>query len=97
MRGIGAGAPSQTADLAVSGGYYADGSYPDIDVLFQQQATERDRQQRETLPYCITRFDRKGLAWICLELASPVLSCLSARYRSAHSAKSVVDSTTPPR
>jgi ABC-type transport system substrate-binding protein len=41
--------------FAVTGGYYADGGYPDIDALFQQQAVERDRQQREALLHRIQR------------------------------------------
>jgi ABC-type transport system substrate-binding protein len=41
--------------LAVRGGYYADGSYPDLDALFQQQAGERDRGTREALLHEIQR------------------------------------------
>jgi peptide/nickel transport system substrate-binding protein len=41
--------------FAITGGYYADGGYPDVDALFQQQATERDRQQREALLHQIQR------------------------------------------
>jgi len=41
--------------FAVAGGYYADGSYPDIDTLFQEQATERNRQKREALLHQIQR------------------------------------------
>jgi hypothetical protein len=41
--------------VAVRGGYYADGSYPDIDELFRQQATERDRQKRQALLHEIQR------------------------------------------
>jgi peptide/nickel transport system substrate-binding protein len=41
--------------FAVTGGYYADGGHPDIDALFQQQATERDRQKREALLHQIQR------------------------------------------
>jgi peptide/nickel transport system substrate-binding protein len=35
--------------LAISGGFYASGSYAEIDALFQQQAKERDRRKREAL------------------------------------------------
>ena len=41
--------------FAVTGGYYADGGYPDIDALFQQQATERDREKREAFLHQIQR------------------------------------------
>jgi peptide/nickel transport system substrate-binding protein len=41
--------------LAVRGGFYAYGSYPDIDALFQQQARERDRGKREALLHEIQR------------------------------------------
>ena len=33
--------------FAVSGGIYAYGGYPEIDGLFQEQATEMDRKRRE--------------------------------------------------
>ena len=35
--------------LAVKGGTYAYGSYPDLDELFQRQAAELDKQHRETI------------------------------------------------
>jgi len=35
--------------FAAKGGAYAYGSYPDIDALFEQQATELDRKRREAL------------------------------------------------
>ncbi|MGH8059116.1 MAG: ABC transporter substrate-binding protein [Candidatus Entotheonellia bacterium] len=41
--------------FAVSGGYYAAGGYPDIDALFQQQASEGDRLKREALLHEIQR------------------------------------------
>jgi ABC-type transport system substrate-binding protein len=41
--------------FAVSGGDLAAGGYPDIDVLFQQQARARDRQKREELLHQIQR------------------------------------------
>lgn len=41
--------------FAITGGYYADGGYPDIDALFQQQATERDREKREAILHQIQR------------------------------------------
>jgi peptide/nickel transport system substrate-binding protein len=48
-------ASTRIGEFAVSGGYYADGGYPDIDALFQQQAGERDPQKRETLLHEIQR------------------------------------------
>jgi peptide/nickel transport system substrate-binding protein len=41
--------------FAVTGGYYADGGYPDIDALFQQQAAERDREKRQAILHQIQR------------------------------------------
>jgi len=35
--------------FAIGGGEYVKGSYPDIDALYQQQSSERDRQKREAL------------------------------------------------
>ena len=48
-------AAARIGEFAVTGGYYADGSYPDIDELFRLQATERDRQKRETLLHQVQR------------------------------------------
>jgi len=42
-------------EFAISGGFYADGGYPDIEELFQQQSRERDRQKREALLHQIQR------------------------------------------
>jgi peptide/nickel transport system substrate-binding protein len=41
--------------FAITGGYYADGGYPDMDALFEQQATERDRHKREGMLHQIQR------------------------------------------
>jgi peptide/nickel transport system substrate-binding protein len=41
--------------FAITGGYYADGGYPDMDALFEQQATERDRHKREAMLHQIQR------------------------------------------
>jgi peptide/nickel transport system substrate-binding protein len=41
--------------FAIAGGYYADGGYPDLDALFQQQAVERDRDKRAALLHQIQR------------------------------------------
>jgi peptide/nickel transport system substrate-binding protein len=41
--------------FAITGGYYADGGYPDMDALFEQQATERDRNKREAMLHQIQR------------------------------------------
>jgi peptide/nickel transport system substrate-binding protein len=41
--------------FAITGGYYADGGHPDIDALFQQQATERDREKREAILHQMQR------------------------------------------
>jgi peptide/nickel transport system substrate-binding protein len=41
--------------FAITGGYYADGGYQDIDTLFQQQATEREREKREATLHQIQR------------------------------------------
>jgi peptide/nickel transport system substrate-binding protein len=41
--------------FAISGGYYADGGYADLDDLFRRQAQERDRQRREALLHEIQR------------------------------------------
>jgi peptide/nickel transport system substrate-binding protein len=41
--------------FVVGGGAYAYGSYPDIDALFRQQATELDRQKRQALLHQIQR------------------------------------------
>src|SRR3989442_14101818 len=35
--------------LVVSGGSYVYGSYPDLDGLFQEQASELDRKKREAI------------------------------------------------
>ena len=43
------------AEFAISGGFYADGGYPDIDALFQRQAAERDRHKREALLHQVQR------------------------------------------
>ncbi|MGH8059435.1 MAG: ABC transporter substrate-binding protein [Candidatus Entotheonellia bacterium] len=48
-------AATRIAEVVVSGGYYADGGYPDIDALFQQQAKERDREKRGALLHEIQR------------------------------------------
>ncbi len=48
-------AATRLEGFAVTGGYYADGGYPDIDALFQQQATERDRDKRAALLHQIQR------------------------------------------
>jgi peptide/nickel transport system substrate-binding protein len=48
-------AATRLEGFAVSGGYYADGGYPDIDALFQQQAAERDRDKREAILHQIQR------------------------------------------
>ena len=42
-------AASRVEAFIQSKGAYADGGYPDIDALFQQQAGERDRKKREEL------------------------------------------------
>jgi peptide/nickel transport system substrate-binding protein len=41
--------------FAITGGYYADGGYPDLDALFQQQAMEPDREKREAVLHQIQR------------------------------------------
>jgi peptide/nickel transport system substrate-binding protein len=41
--------------FAITGGYYADGGYPDMDALFEQQAAERDRHKREAMLHQIQR------------------------------------------
>ena len=41
--------------FAITGGYYADGGYPDMDALFEQQATERDRDKREAILHQLQR------------------------------------------
>lgn len=41
--------------LATSGDYYATGAYSDLDALFHQQATERDRHKRAALLHEIQR------------------------------------------
>jgi peptide/nickel transport system substrate-binding protein len=41
--------------FAITGGYYANGGYPDIDALFQQQATEPDREKRAAVLHQIQR------------------------------------------
>jgi peptide/nickel transport system substrate-binding protein len=41
--------------FAITGGYYADGGYPDMDALFAQQATERDRDKREAMLHQLQR------------------------------------------
>ncbi|MGH8070324.1 MAG: ABC transporter substrate-binding protein [Candidatus Entotheonellia bacterium] len=41
--------------FAITGGYYADGGYPDMDALFEQQATERDRDKREAMLHQLQR------------------------------------------
>jgi peptide/nickel transport system substrate-binding protein len=48
-------AATRLEGFAVTGGYYADGGYPDIDALFHQQATERDRDKREAILLQIQR------------------------------------------
>ena len=52
-------APGSTAarleSFVISSAPYASGGYPDIDDLFQQQARERDRTQREALLHRIQR------------------------------------------
>ena len=35
--------------MVKGGGIYSDGSYPDIDALFQQQATELDSKKRAAM------------------------------------------------
>ncbi len=46
-------AASRVESFIQSKGAYADGGYPDIDALFQQQAGERDRKKREELLFKI--------------------------------------------
>jgi len=41
--------------FVISGATYAYGGYPDIDDLFVQQASERDRKRRETVLYQIQK------------------------------------------
>ncbi len=41
--------------FAITGGYYANGGYPDIDALFQQQATKPDREKRAAVLHQIQR------------------------------------------
>src|SRR5207244_8810507 len=40
-------APTRLEAFVVAGGAYVYGSYPDIDGLFREQATELDRKRRE--------------------------------------------------
>src|SRR5262249_19034351 len=47
--GVFANAPTRLDAFVVEGGTYVYGSYPDIDALFQQQATELDHQKRQAL------------------------------------------------
>jgi peptide/nickel transport system substrate-binding protein len=42
-------AATRLESLAVKGGAFAYGSYPDIDELFQQQAAELDRSKRQAI------------------------------------------------
>ena len=42
-------AASRVESFIQSKGAYATGGYPDIDALYKQQSTERDRAKRETL------------------------------------------------
>jgi peptide/nickel transport system substrate-binding protein len=42
-------APTRIEAFVAAGGTYVYGSYPDIDGLFREQATELDRKRRETL------------------------------------------------
>jgi peptide/nickel transport system substrate-binding protein len=42
-------AASRVEEFMYSKGSYADGGYPDIDELFRQQASERDRKKREAI------------------------------------------------
>jgi peptide/nickel transport system substrate-binding protein len=45
----------RVGEFAVSGGSFASGGYPDIDELFQQQASLRDPQKREAILHKIQR------------------------------------------
>jgi peptide/nickel transport system substrate-binding protein len=42
-------AAARLGEFAVSSGHFASGGYPDLDQLFHQQVSERDRQTREAL------------------------------------------------
>jgi peptide/nickel transport system substrate-binding protein len=73
------GAPGNAATrleaFAVTGGSYTYGSYPEIDALFQQQATERDRPKRQALLQEIQRvlYDKTTY----LPLFEPAFLCAS--------------------
>jgi peptide/nickel transport system substrate-binding protein len=73
------GAPGNAATrleaFAVTGGSYTYGSYPEIDALFKQQATERDRPTRQALLHEIQRvlYDKSAY----LPLFEPAFLCAS--------------------
>ena len=53
-------AASRVETFIQSRGAYAYGGYPDIDDLFQQQASERDVERREAL---LANYPRDGSFW----------------------------------